>query len=232
MDKLCYNCWEEKGFGNGRIILWIVLVVYKDLVKDLYPSLILPSWILVIEKNTRHTRSPFQGKHHHVKASSWRYTCTPKMYSVWTTITQENILWSKMNYSVMEKSMGDEFLPSWISYLEKIMSKWVNKWTRPGFMVVPSKPWTCVNEYYTICCCQSVILFAVELVEGTYKNFQDTTKSHIELRKMVGIVLRLSKYFRNTDILVVMYSGLCVLKAIIEFNKVGIFNSSLINERR
>ena len=72
----------------------------------------------------------------------------------------------------------------------------------------------------------------MELVESTYKNFQDTTKSHIELRKMVGIVLRLSKYFRNTDILVVMYSGLCVLEAIIEFNKVGIFSSSLINERR
>ena len=70
------------------------------------------------------------------------------------------------------------------------------------------------------------------LVEGKDETHQTLTKSHAELRKMVGLVLQLEKYPRNKDRIFFMDSGLCVLKYIIELNKIFIFSSSLINKRR
>ena len=63
-------------------------------------------------------------------------------------------------------NMANEFRAGWMTCLDKSMSKWVNKYTCPGYTVVPRKPWPFVNEYHTICCAISGILFALELVEG------------------------------------------------------------------
>ena len=35
------------------------------------------------------------------------------------------------------------------------MSKWVNKYTCPGFMYVPHKPWKFGNEYHDASCADS-----------------------------------------------------------------------------
>ena len=32
------NFGDEKGFGNGKIILWRVIAFYQDLVKDIQPN--------------------------------------------------------------------------------------------------------------------------------------------------------------------------------------------------
>ena len=50
MDKGGSNCGDKQGVGNGRVILWRVIQVYQDFVKDLHPSWISPPWILVREK--------------------------------------------------------------------------------------------------------------------------------------------------------------------------------------
>ena len=63
-------------------------------------------------------------------------------------------------------NMTDVFEAGWATCLDESMSPWTNKYTCPGFVWIPRKPWPYGNEYHTICCCTSGILFAQELVEG------------------------------------------------------------------
>jgi len=58
------------------------------------------------------------------------------------------------------------FMPGWVNCLDESISKWLGKYTCPGFMCIPRKPWPFGNEYHTICCGVSGILYAAELVEG------------------------------------------------------------------
>ena len=43
------------------------------------------------------------------------------------------------------KNMADQFLPSWIHFLDDSMMEWYNKWD-PGFMCLGHKPHQIVNE--------------------------------------------------------------------------------------
>ena len=99
-------------------------------------------------------------------------------------------------------------------------------------MVVPRKPWRCGNEYHTICCCLTGIMFAMELVEGRDEPPQMPPKEYSEKGKTVGLYLRLTKLLRGKGSIVVMDSGFCVLSAIIELSKVGVFSHALIKKRR
>ena len=64
------------------------------------------------------------------------------------------------------KNMVEQFTPSWVSCLDESMSAWMNKFTCPGWMFVPRKPWPFGNEHHTACCSLSGILWQLELVEG------------------------------------------------------------------
>ena len=50
--------------------------------------------------------------------------------------------------------------------LDESMMVWNNQYICPGFMVVPHKPHPLGNEWHTIACGISSILFWMELVEG------------------------------------------------------------------
>ena len=67
--------------------------------------------------------------------------------------------------------MKVKFFPSWIPCLDESMSKWVGKYSCPGFMCVSRKSWPLGNEYHTIVCGKSGVLYQLELVEG-----RDTSK--------------------------------------------------------
>ena len=54
----------------------------------------------------------------------------------------------------MEKSFG----LGWVSCLDESMSPWTKKYTCPGHMCVPHKPWPVGNKYHSIYCCMSVLL--------------------------------------------------------------------------
>ena len=131
------------------------------------------------------------------------------------------------------ENMDDEFIASWMSCLDESMSKWLNKWTCPGFMFVPRKPWPCGNEYHSICCSMSGVMYRIEIVEGKHAPRQaEAEKEFSNLGKTVGLCLRLTKAIHGTGNVVVMDSGFCVLKAIIELRKKGVFSSALIKKRR
>ena len=130
------------------------------------------------------------------------------------------------------KNMEENFCPSWISVLDESMSKWLNEHTCPGFMCVSRKPWPLGNEWHTICCANSGVMFAVELVEGKDRPSQLGNFAFSQKGKTVGLLQRLTKSLWHTSKTVILDSGFCVLQGIVELRKRGVFAAALIKKRR
>ena len=64
------------------------------------------------------------------------------------------------------ENMMEQFTPSWANCLDESMSTWTNNYSCPAWMFVPCKPWSFGNEYHTVCCSLSGILWQMEIVEG------------------------------------------------------------------
>ena len=134
--------------------------------------------------------------------------------------------------SAWNSNMVEKFEPAWVSCLDESMSIWTNAFTCPGFMMVPRKPHPFGNEYHTICCGVSGVLYQMELVEGKDAPPERGDPEHNNMGKTVGLLLRLTKPISGTGKLVILDSGFCVLKAIIELRKVGVFASAVIKKRK
>ena len=128
--------------------------------------------------------------------------------------------------------MKEVFIPGWINCLDESMSVWTSQWTCPGWMVVPRKPHPFGNEYHTLCCGLCGILYALELVEGKDRPRQMGPQEFDNLGKTVGLLLRLSRSIWNTARVLVLDSGFCVLKALTELRKRGVYAGALIKKRR
>ena len=110
------------------------------------------------------------------------------------------------------------------------MSKWLNKWTCTGFMVVPRKTWLCGNEFHKICCSGLRVLFGPELAEGKDKPPQAPRKDHHFKGKTVLLCLHLTKAPYGTWSLVVMGSYFCVLQSLAELRSIRVFRSARIKK--
>ena len=112
------------------------------------------------------------------------------------------------------------------------MSKWISKFTCPRFMVIPWKPWLFGNKYHMICFSETDILFVCELVEGKDDPNEASPKKHSEKGKTVGLCLRLTKSMHGTGNGAVMDSEFCVLDAIVQLKKCGVFSLALVKKRQ
>ena len=126
------------------------------------------------------------------------------------------------------KNMATNFVPSWINCINESMSKWLNKYTCPGFMFIPCKPWPFGNEYHDAGCADSNIIWSLELCEGKDQPPQLNNKQFDDLGKIVGTLLRLTEPVWGSGKVFIIDSGFCILKAIIELQKKGIFAVALI----
>jgi Transposase IS4 len=99
-------------------------------------------------------------------------------------------------------------------------------------MFVPRKPWPFGNVYHLICCGVSGVMFGIEMVEGKDAPTEAPAKQFDNMGKTVGLLLRLIKPLWGTAKMVVLDSGFCVLKGIIELKKRGVYAASLIKKRR
>jgi hypothetical protein len=111
------------------------------------------------------------------------------------------------------------------------MSAWTNRYTCPGYMYVPRKPWPQGNEYHTACCGTTGILFRAELVEGK-DHPPHVPVEFPELGKTVGLLLRMTKPLWHKGHVVVLDSGFCVLEGIARLREKGVFAASLIKKRK
>jgi hypothetical protein len=127
--------------------------------------------------------------------------------------------------------MANVFLAAWIICLDELMSIWHQWWTCPGWIFCPHKPHPFGNEYHTACCALTNILFSVELVKGKDSPPQVLVE-HKEKGRTAGLLLWLLRAYHYTGRYVVLDSGFCVLKAIIELQKVGVYTCALIKNRK
>jgi len=100
-------------------------------------------------------------------------------------------------------------------------------------MFVPRKPWPLGNEWHTICCGTSGVMYAIELVEGKDRPHEMGPKEFDDFGgKTVGLLVRLTKHLWNTGKIVVLDSGFCVVKALTQLARKGVFASAVIKKRR
>ena len=131
------------------------------------------------------------------------------------------------------KHMADIYEPGWVSCLDESISIWTNRWTCPGWTFIPRKPHPIGNEYHTICCGTTGILYQMEMVEG--KDMPKEVKMARNVKRgeeTIGLLLRLTRSLYSTGKVVILDSGFCVLRGLIELRKVGVFASALIKKRR
>ena len=125
--------------------------------------------------------------------------------------------------------MALQLFPSWIDVLGESMMEWFNKWA-PGFMCVVRKPHPFENERHTICCALTSILWRAQIVEGKDRPTQLGKKKWEEMRKTVGLMLRICEPIFSTGMCVVIYSGFCVSKGITALLEVGVYAAELIKK--
>ena len=124
------------------------------------------------------------------------------------------------------------FIPSWISRLYESISVWMSKFMCPGFVFCPCMPHPKGNEYHTIYCVESSIIYGWKIVEvrdhpismggpefGTTKNMNT-----------VGIMLWITQVMCRTGKAVLMGSGLCVFKWLLEMRNRGVYGIALIKK--
>ena len=127
-------------------------------------------------------------------------------------------------------NMVENFVPGYMNCLDKSMSVWTNKFTCPVFMFIPCKPWPFGNEYHTICCCTSSIMWGIDLVDGKDHPRALGQQEFDNMGSTVGLLLQMLAPTFHKGYVFILDSGFCVLKAIIELRKKGIFASALIKK--
>ena len=130
------------------------------------------------------------------------------------------------------KNINDQFSASWVSCLDESMSIWHSRYTCPGWMFVPRKPHPFGNEYHSICCALSGIMFGIELVEGKSSPPERPRDINETQGKTVALLLRLCKPLYATGKVVILDSGFCVVKALIWLRIRGVFAAAVIKKRR
>ena len=124
------------------------------------------------------------------------------------------------------------FSPGWVNCLDESMSVWTNQWTCPGWMFVPRKPHPMGNEYHSMCCGLSGVMYSIELVEGKDRPRQLPPKEYSEHGRTIGLLMRLTESIHHSGRVVIMDSGFCVLKALTKLVSVGVYSSAVIKKRR
>ena len=127
-------------------------------------------------------------------------------------------------------NMRDNFLPGYMNCLDESMSVWTNKLTCPSLMFVPCKPWPFWNEYHTVCCCSLGIMGGIDLVEGKDYPPQLGQHQYENFGSTVGLLLQMLSAIYHKGFVVILHSGFCILKGIIELRKKGVFASALIKK--
>ena len=130
------------------------------------------------------------------------------------------------------KNMDENFIPSRINAIDESMSKWLNKYTCPGFMFVPCMSWKFGNEYHDTGCGLSNIIWQVDLHEGKDCPAHLGKKEFDDLGSTIRPLLHLSKPVHGTGKIFILDSGFCVLQGPIKLKKRGCFAHALIKKWR
>jgi len=108
------------------------------------------------------------------------------------------------------ENMESAYKPSWLVCIDESMVPWTSEYTAPGWVSVPRKPHPLGNEYHTIACAETNIIFRVEIVEGKDRP-PELPVEYSHLGKIPSLLLRMTKPIHESRRVVVMDSGFGVL---------------------
>ena len=99
-------------------------------------------------------------------------------------------------------------------------------------MFVPRNPHPFGNEYHSVCCSTSGIMWGIELVEGKDAPCAEAhpKPKHNNLGNTVGLLLQVLEPIFGRGCVVVLDSSFCVLKGIVELKKKNVYASALIKK--
>ena len=92
--------------------------------------------------------------------------------------------------------------------------------------------WPFGNEYHSICCGTSGIMFGIEMVEGKDRPKEIPPDPTNEKGNTIGLLLRLCSSIYNSGRVVILDSGFCVLQGLVELRRLGVYASAVIKKRR
>ena len=130
------------------------------------------------------------------------------------------------------KQMAKSFAPSWLTCLDESMVTFFNAFC-PGWMNVKRKPHPFGNEYHTIACCDTHIIFFIELVEGKDKP-SEGPNSEVEYLDQLGatpaLVTRMTRSIWGTGRVVLLDSVFGYLRCLQVLKRKGFFGTCVIKK--
>ena len=129
-------------------------------------------------------------------------------------------------------NMTKVFEPSWVSVLDESMQEWISKYTCPAWMCVGRKPHPFGNYSHTIDCGFSKIMWFAEIVEGRDRPRERVRSEFGEIGKTLVTMLRCTRPIWKCEKVVIMDSGFCVTKGLMQLQNKGVFVAALIKKRR
>ena len=132
------------------------------------------------------------------------------------------------------QKMTETFVPSWLTCLDESMVIFFNAFA-PGWMNVPRKPHPFGNEYHTIACCDTHIIFYIELVEGKDRPSQgdySVVEYEDQFGKVGGLVTRMTQPIWGSSRVVLLDSGFGYLNCLQALNSKGLYGTMVIKKRK
>jgi hypothetical protein len=126
------------------------------------------------------------------------------------------------------------FNPSWLTCLDESMVVFQNEFA-PNWVCIKRKPHPFGNEWHTIACCISKIIFRIELVEtekdrpkeGPYS----TPEFDGEMTKTAALCCRLTKPIWGSNRVCLLDSGFGYMSTLPELEKKGVYGTTVFKKK-
>jgi hypothetical protein len=233
--KTCEAIQQSGGYGNNRP------VTFGEMIRFLGIRLLMATqqgwsvkdyWSYTKEQADQETCPCVYNMRSYMTYTRFRSIQRFLMYTDVRAPTFVDKFWEiRQMIKAWNAHMANVFLAGWVICLDESMSIWHQKWTCPGWIFCPRKPHPFGNEYHTACCALTNILFSIDLVEGKDSPPQ-VAREFNGNGKTGGLLMRILRPYFYTGRYVVLDSGFCVLKAICDLQKVGVYSCALIKKRK
>jgi hypothetical protein len=132
-------------------------------------------------------------------------------------------------------NMNYYFKPSWKVCVDESMVVWTSD-LAPGWIVVKRKPHPFGNEYHTAACCETKIIYFIELVEGKDRPPQ-LPLTHLSPNdasggKTTALLLRMTETIWGSGRVVILDSGFGVIKSGLALLERGVYCTMYLKKKR
>ena len=146
---------------------------------------------------------------------------------------RDRFWWVRPLIDAFNKETQEDFIAGWLIVLDKSMVVFLNKYA-PGWTVVKRKPHPMGNEYHTTACCNTKIIFHIEIVEGKDQPKEGphaTGKFEEEFgSKMGALVVRMMEGVRGSGRCVILDSGFGYVPSVVQLKNKGLFSKAYIKK--